>query len=94
MNVSRSFTRLKSVFISLIKNLTPDTDDGSGGSLSRRNQDHVGSKVWNEFFSPMYAEYDVSPKVHTQAGEFECQLQIGSFLYPEYRMRSHAESFL
>ena len=92
VNVSRSLTRLKSVFVSLIKNLTPDATTG-GGFLNRRNIDHVGSKVWNEFFSPMYSEYDLSPKVHTPEGEFEFQLQIGSFLFPEYRIRSHAEAF-
>ena len=93
VNVSRSLTRLKSVFVSLIKNLTSDADAGAGGSLDRRNKDHVGSKVWNEFFSPMYGEFDRTPKVHTLAGEFEFQLQIGSYLFPEYRIRSHAEAF-
>ena len=41
----------------------------------------------------MYTEYDASLKTHSEEGEFEFQLQIGSFLFPEYRIRSHAESF-
>lgn len=92
VNVSRSLTRLKSVFVSLIKNLTPDAST-EAGVLERRNRTHVGSKVWNEFFSPMFADFDNDPRVHNLLGDFEFQLQIGSFLFPEYRIRSHAEAF-
>jgi hypothetical protein len=84
VNISRALTRLKSVFVTLIKDqespLTP------------------GRKDWNTFFSPMtiennpaltsYANYS-----HEQDGEFKFQLQIGSKLYPEYPIVSHSESY-
>jgi hypothetical protein len=47
INVSRAITRLKSVFVTLNKDLTGD----------RANK--VGIKFWNDFFSPMYdGNYD------------------------------------
>ena len=41
----------------------------------------------------MYPEFDSDTKRTTNNGEFEFQLQIGSALYPEYRIRSHSEAY-
>ena len=78
VNVSRSLTRLKSVFVSLIKSLS----GASATSLLRLATNHVASKDWNEFYSPMYSEFDNDPTISRNDGEFEMQLQIGSSLYP------------
>lgn len=84
VNISRALTRLKSVFVTLIKD--------QESTLA------PGRKEWNTFFSPMtlennpaltsYANY-----THEQDGEFKFQLQIGSKLYPEYPIVSHSESY-
>ena len=54
VNVSRSLTRLKSVFVSLIISLS----GASATSCLRLATNHVASKDWNEFYSPMYSELD------------------------------------
>jgi hypothetical protein len=82
INVSRALTRLKSVFVTLEKSLS-----GSG-----RNAFPV-RKSWNDFFSPMSASNASGEFVHNPRGEFEFQLQIGSKLFPEYPIRSHAEAY-
>ena len=78
VNVSRAFTRLKSVFVSL-DNTTVDW----------------WRKQWNDFFSPMRPEQNMLYPVtnHNPDGEFQFQMQIGSKLFPEYPIRSHAEAF-
>jgi len=83
VNISRSVSRLKSVFVSLIKNL-----GGPGRS------DLYGSKPWNDFFSPAFPDSLNPDKLnnHNPDGEFEFYMQIGSLLYPQQRIRSHAES--
>lgn len=85
VNISRALTRLKSVFVTLIKDqettLAP------------------GRKEWNTFFSPMSLENAPANVAvngnytHEQDGEFKFQLQIGSKLYPEYPIVSHSESY-
>ena len=86
VNISRALTRLKSVFVTLVKN--------QEGNLS------PGRKEWNTFFSPMSPENAPTPILgdndthyHEPDGEFKFQIQIGSKLYPEYSMQSHSESF-
>ena len=81
INVSRALTRLKSVFVTLIK-------DAVGQRATRFHR-----KVWNDFFSPMYDDNDGEFFVHDSNGEFEFQIQIGSKLFPEYPIRSHAEAY-
>jgi hypothetical protein len=82
INVSRALTRLKSVFVSLEKNLS----GGDRGQL-------VARKTWNDFFSPMSASNADGTFQHNPKGEFEFQLQIGSKLFPEYPVRSHTEAY-
>ena len=89
VNVSRSLTRLKSVFVSLSKALTGT----SATTLTRTVDRYPGSKEWNEFFSPMFREYNADVKENNPDHEFEMQLSIGSALYPEYPIRSHSEAY-
>jgi hypothetical protein len=89
--VSRSITRLKSVFVSLSKSI-PDVA-AADGAFSRTIISHPATKEWNTFYSPMSDEFDTGIKQTNPQGEFEMQLQIGSSLYPEYRIRSHAEAY-
>ena len=89
VNVSRSITRLKSVFVSLSKTLP----DAAVGTFRRSRVTHPATKEWNSFYSPMFNEFDAGLKETNPEGEFEMQLQIGSSLYPEYRIRSHAEAY-
>ena len=89
INISRSLTRLKSVFVSLWKNYA-----------TAPRSSIVASKIWNDFFSP--GAWD-SEGAEAGSGdyvtafdpdlEFEFQMQIGSKLYPEYPIRSHAEAY-
>lgn len=80
LNVTRALTRLKSVFVSL------DKDTVNEGSVP-------GRKDWNDFFSPMHAENETGTFRNVRAGEFEFQMQIGSKLFPDYPIRSHAEAY-
>jgi hypothetical protein len=82
INVSRALTRLKSVFVTLNKDIT--------GSRAW----YLGRKNWNDFFSPMSVDNSGRFTVnHNPDGEFEFQLQIGSKLFPEYPIRSHNEAY-
>ena len=87
INVSRALTRLKSVFVTFVK-------DTSSKTLSNDRYKYLGRKVWNDFFSPMSSDNRDKPAVnHVDGGEFEFQLQIGSKLFPEYPVRSHNEAY-
>jgi hypothetical protein len=92
VNVSRSITRLKSVFVSLSKSV-PNVAAAPDAFFSRTIISHPATKEWNSFYSPMFNEFDAGLKETNPEGEFEMQLQIGSSLYPEYRIRSHAEAY-
>jgi hypothetical protein len=82
INVSRSLTKLKSIFLTLDRNFEDER-------LTFYN------KQFNSFWSPMAT--DSSPEVnnfHNITHEIKhLQVQIGSKLYPEYPIRSHAECF-
>jgi hypothetical protein len=81
INVSRSLTRLKAVFLSLERDLKLDRD-----AWHRKN--------WNSFYSPMAVDTLSPNTTHIEANEItSLQLQIGSFLIPQYPIRSHAECF-
>ena len=82
LNVTRTLSRLKSVFVSLVR--------GVPGAQLAANQ---GSKEWNDFYSPMYETANAADGAFDSSKEFEAQLQLGSKLYPEYPIRSHAEAF-
>ena len=77
LNVSRALTRLKSVFVTLDKDLA---------------NTKAGLKEWNSFYSPMNT-YAGTDNKFDKRGEFEYQLQVGSKLFPEFPIRSHAEAY-
>ena len=83
-NISRSFTRLKSVFVSM--------DGPLPGTLATPVVPGCeGAKWWNTFYNPMaYAE---EVNIINSNYEMEFQMQVGSRLYPEYPIRSQAEAF-
>ena len=60
-----------------------------GGDLAT----NLGTKEWNDFFSPMYEYAKGADNQFNSDGEFEAQFQLGAKLYPEYPIRSHAEAF-
>ena len=80
LNITRALSRLKSVFVTLDKVVSGEND-------------YLGRKRWNTFYSPMHTFSNGSSNIFHQSGEFETQLQIGSKLIPEYPIRSHAESY-
>jgi hypothetical protein len=81
VNVSRSLTSLRSIFISLDKNLAE-------GRLTWYN------KTWNNFYSPMAGNLATGNIPVRSSNEIKhLQVQIGSKLLPEYPIRSHAECF-
>ena len=53
---------------------------------------NLGSKNWNDFYSPMYETAKGANNKYDNSKEFQAQLQLGSKLYPEYPIRSHAEA--
>ena len=85
VNVARALTRLKSVMVSFQK----EYDFTTTGSTRK----YTFGKMWNDFFSPMSPENQHDVLLHQADGEFEFQLQIGSKLFPEYPIRSHAEAY-
>ena len=80
VNISRSATRLKSVFINF------DADHNNSTT------DHVVHRNMNTFVHPMcgagYVDGDYSYQ-----NELQWQVQIGSKMFPEYPVRSLAETF-
>ena len=82
ITVTRALTRLKSVFVTLDKDFTAGT-----------YRDIFYRKKWNDFFSPMSVNNVDGKLTHNPEGEIQIQMQIGSKLYPEYPIRSHAEAY-
>jgi hypothetical protein len=81
INVSRSLSRLRSVFLSLERDFKDDR-------LRWYN------KQWNSFYSPMAGDSHSTITKHIEGNEIvSLQLQIGAFLIPQYPIRSHAECF-
>jgi hypothetical protein len=81
INVSRSLTRLRSVFLSLQRDLTLD-------------RARFYNKGWNNFYSPMAADTNTLITTHREANEITyLQLQVGAFMIPQYPIRSHAECY-
>jgi len=82
VNMSRSLSKMKSVFMTLVKN---DMLAGDGTEHFR---------LFNCFASPMAANTVHAELTHDQSLEVQkLQLQIGSKIIPEYPIRSHAEAF-
>ena len=83
LNVTRALTRLKNVFITLDR---PASIAGQNYAMKY--------KEWNSFYSPM--EYFTGTDINNFYAEGEIadfQVQIGSKLFPEYPIRSHAEAY-
>ena len=83
-NITRSLTRLKSVFVSFDGQGIDEA--GAPGILGFYGAEL--RKDWNDFYHPSgnYA-------YQTQDKEMEFQIQIGSKMYPEYPIRSIQEAF-
>ena len=82
-NITRSLTRLKSVFVNFDGLATGETGDGvllATGAEFR--------KSFNDFYHPS-GDYIIQ----RQDKEIEFQIQIGSKMYPEYPIRSVQEAF-
>lgn len=87
LNVNRSLSRLKSIFVTLIAPPIP---------ALYVNSLEVIARDWNYFYSPMFvtsAGSNSGDLKHDELDEFEAQIQIGSKQFPVYPIRSHAESF-
>ena len=83
LNVTRALSRLKNVYITLDHATTPNNVNEA-----------VMFKIWNSFYSPMNAFNEGELNVYDQSMEIaDFQVQIGSKLFPEYPIRSHAEAY-
>lgn len=81
INVSRSLSKMKSLFVSLDKDFTD-------GRLTYYN------KRFNNFWSPLAGTGITTTMTHDPAHDVQyLQLQIGSKLMPEYPLKSTAECF-
>lgn len=87
VNVSRAATRLKSIFVSFDKDKPKGIPEDPYTWRSTATR-----KSWNEFYSPA-SENNIAYYNPQAKDEFEFQVQIGSKLFPEYPIRSHAEAF-
>ena len=86
INVSRSLSRLRSVFLSLERDFSEE--------VNKTDRTRWYYKHWNNFYSPMAVDTNTILTRHTQHNEIvSLQLQVGSFLIPQYPIRSHAECF-
>ena len=89
INVSRALTRLKSVFVSLDKNYSYKNELNETVDRDLYNT----KKSWCDFFSPASSNNRLGKLKIDPNDEFEFQLQVGSKLFPEYPVRSHAEAY-
>jgi hypothetical protein len=82
INVSRSLSKMKSVFVTLDKNF---------GTNDVRSI--FCNKSWNNFWSPNAGTGMTGVLTHTGEKFSHFQLQIGSKLFPEYPIKTHCEAF-
>ncbi len=82
INVSRSLSNMKSVFVTLDKTFK----DGNGRALFYNN-------FWNNFWSHNAGAGITNTLTHTGEKFTPFQLQIGSKPFPEYPIETHAEAF-
>ena len=81
INVSRSLSKMKSIFLSLDK-------DFAGARKTYYN------KKFNNFWSPLVGNGLTGVLTHNSQNEIKhLQVQIGSKLFPEYPIKSHSEAF-
>ena len=105
INVSRAISRLKSVFINFSKKTSQDRISPNRGEAIT-NATAAGStwdngilasfgdinKPWNGFYHPMGGQFP-NQQIYNPDLELEYQVQIGSKQFPEYPIRSLAETF-
>ena len=84
VNLSRAFSRLKSIFINFHIAAGPAAANVAGNLLFNPGT----RKQWNYFYHPMAWETAYNPD-----NELELQIQIGSKLFPEYPIKSNSEAF-
>jgi hypothetical protein len=88
-SITRSLSRLKSVFLTFSgTNLGDSVSNTPASGIEMR-------KNWNDFYHPSY-KGDITytnNKILLSRDEIEIQLQLGSRYYPEYPIKSVAESF-
>ena len=82
INVSRSLSKMKSVFVTL------DKDYVIGNA-----RETFYNKSWNNFWSPSAGTGLTETLTHNGESFSHFQLQIGSKLFPEYPIKTHAEAF-
>jgi len=82
INVSRSLSKMKSVFVTL---------DKSFGASDARTLFY--NKFWNNFWSPNAGTGGTDYLTHNGERFSHFQLQIGSKLFPEYPIKTHCEAF-
>ena len=83
-NITRSLTRLKSVFITF--DGVSSGEDPAGGGIPLTGTE--ARKTWNDFYHPSGDWQE-----HFQDKDLEIQIQIGSKMYPENPVKSIAEAF-
>ena len=82
INVSRSLSKMKSFFVTLDKVFADAT--------VRKT---FYNKFWNNFWSPNAGTGITATLTHGGEKFTHFQLQIGSKLFPEYPIKTHAEAF-
>ena len=106
INVSRAISRLKSIFINFSKKTSSDRistsrEGATGNGTDGTNADYDGgvlasfgdiNKPWNGFYHPMSGQ-EPEDEEYQSALELEVQIQIGSKQFPEYPMKSLAETY-
>ena len=85
-NITRSLTRLKSVFVNFDGDATGEI--GPAGPLTLPLSGAEFRKSFNDFYHPSGDNI-----IQRQDKEIEFQIQIGSKMYPEYPIRSVQEAF-
>ena len=89
-NITRSFTRLKSVFATFMQSSKCANTNQNPGDYSSDFR-----KDWNMFYHPMIKQTSVSTGYvrYNPADELELQIQVGSKLFPEYPCKTVKEAF-
>ena len=89
-NITRSFTRLKSVFATFMQSTQCANTNQTPGDYSSDYR-----KDWNMFYHPMIQNTNKTTGIvpYTPANELELQIQVGSKLFPEYPCKTVKEAF-
>ena len=83
INLTRSASRLKTVFVSFGGDYPTSTDDELTKYLVRKD--------WNSFYHPML--YDIESSAFKPAQEVQIQLLVGNKTFPVFPIRSAAEAY-